>query len=67
MTVNGPRHTYECLFERLIRAKIKVESLRRKHDDRCMIELDPDYYGECTCGAAEHNAPLDAVMEELEL
>ena len=24
-----------------------------KHSDRCMIEMDPDYYGPCTCGATQ--------------
>ena len=65
--MNGPRHTYEQLLEKLIRAKIKLEALRRKHDDRCMLELDPDYYGDCTCGASPHNAVFDDVLEELEL
>lgn len=67
MTMNGPRYTYEQLFERLVRAKVKLESLRRQHDGDCMLELDPDYYGDCTCGASKHNAPFDAVMDDLTL
>lgn len=65
--VKGPIHTYEQLFEKVIRAKIKLEAQRRAHDDRCMLEIDPDYYGECTCGAKAHNAVFDAILEELEL
>ena len=55
------------LLEKIVRAKVKLESARRRHSDGCPVEYDPDYYGPCTCGASKTNAAIDAALHELEL
>lgn len=55
------------LIEKIVRAKIKLEAAQRRHSERCMVELDPEYYGPCTCGASETNSALNDVLKELEL
>lgn len=68
------KHTYEQLIEKIARARLMLETRRpkrRSHDDSCMVELDPDYYGPCTCGATRANSQADSgfddVIEELRL
>lgn len=63
----APKHTYEQLMEKIIRAKFVLQLRHVPHDDRCMLELDPDYYGECTCGAKAANAPNSELLDILEL
>lgn len=42
----------EKLLRRIFVLEQKLhEKEHPKHSDRCMIELDPDYMGPCTCGA----------------
>ena len=60
--------------EKVMRAKIMLEGKKPRragHSDRCMIDLDPDYYGPCTCGADKVNAaanesfdPIIKVLDE---
>ncbi len=63
----GPKHTYEQLLEKIVRAKVKLESSKRRHEERCMVELDPEYYGECTCGTSDHNSMISDALDELKL
>ncbi len=55
------------LMEKIIRAKIKLEGMRKAHGDRCMIEMDPEYFGPCTCGATASNSAINAALKELDL
>jgi hypothetical protein len=55
------------LIEKISRTKMKLESMLRQHSANCMLELDPDYYGPCTCGANEHNRGIQAAIKELSL
>lgn len=55
------------LIEKIIRAKIHLEKAKKHHGDRCMIELDSDYYGPCTCGASNTNSSINAALFELNL
>ena len=55
------------LIEKIVRAKVRLESAKRRHSERCMVDMDPDYMGPCTCGAESSNAAIDAALKELEL
>lgn len=59
--------TYEQLIEKMVIALAKLASLRRKHSDTCLVELDPNYMGPCRCGATEHNANLGAARAALKI
>lgn len=64
----GPKYTYEQLVEKIARARMMLEMKRPKHQshsDRCMVELDPEYYGPCTCGATSSNSQLDGMFDDV--
>lgn len=47
----------EKLRRRVAKARAELNTIpivrpRAMHSDSCMLELDPDYYGRCTCGAS---------------
>ena len=63
----GPKYTYEQLIEKIIRAKIKLQSNLQAHTDRCIIGLDPEGYDPCDCGATAYNKVFEDVINELEL
>lgn len=51
--------------EKLVRAKVKLESLQMQHSSECALETDPDYRGPCTCGASKHNEPINIALKVL--
>ena len=53
------------LHEKIIRAKVRLEELKKDHSPNCMVKTDPDYIGPCSCGARANNAAIDAVLKEL--
>jgi coenzyme F420-reducing hydrogenase gamma subunit len=55
------------LVEKIVRAKVKLEAARRRHSDRCPVDMDPEYMGPCTCGASSSNSAIDSALKELEL
>lgn len=55
------------LIEKIVRAKVKLEGAKRGHSERCMVDMDPDYMGPCTCGASTSNSAIDAALDELNL
>lgn len=63
----GAVYSYEQLLEKLVRAKVKLEGARRSHSDRCMVEVDPEYHGPCTCGASGSNSAVNEALRELKL
>lgn len=47
----------EKMRRRVAKARQELETIpiirpRVVHSSHCMIDLDPEYYGPCTCGAA---------------
>lgn len=60
-----PDYTNTQLIEKIVRAKMQLESTRVAHT--CMIDMDPDYMGPCTCGASAHNSQVEAALRELKL
>lgn len=67
-------YTYEQLVEKIVRARVMIESKKGRrvgHTMNCMLDMDPDYYGPCTCGVSKANeaaaAAFDDVLETLEL
>lgn len=65
-----PKHTYEQLIEKLVRAKVRVEAMKgpdQEHTGRC-VTSDPTGYGPpCDCGADEANSRFDDLLDELSL
>lgn len=61
------KYSYEQLLEKIIRAKIELEHLRRRHSDRCRVELDPEGFAPCDCGADGVNATVNMAIKLLEL
>ncbi len=61
------KYTYEQLVEKIVRAKIKLENQRTGHSGNCAVELDPEGYAPCNCGASGHNRNITNALEELEL
>jgi hypothetical protein len=59
----------EKLFERIIRAKVKLEELKLisgQHSSRCVVELDPEGYAPCNCGASRVRSLIDSALKSLE-
>ena len=56
----------ERLFEKIIRVKVKLENAKIKHSRNCVIDLDPEGYAPCDCGASKFNAMINDILEELE-
>lgn len=56
----------EKLFERIIRAKVKLEGMKKGHDARCVVEMDPEGFAPCNCGATTRNAVVDEILKILE-
>ena len=55
------------LIEKIVRAKVALEGAKTGHSSRCMIDMDPEYRGPCTCGADANNGAIKATLKELEL
>jgi len=55
----------EKLFERIIRAKVKLENMKTPHNMRCAIELNPEGFDPCTCGADARNAIVNEILRIL--
>jgi len=55
------------LLEKIVRAKVRLEQMKRPHSERCIVELDPDSTAPCDCGASQHNASVTAALKELSL
>lgn len=65
---NGtPNYSYEQLVEKVVRAKIQVQKIKRQeHKISCPV-YDPESYAPCNCGASAHNKTIDDVIDELKL
>lgn len=59
--------TTEKLIERIIRAKVALEELRHKlsHTRYCVIDVDPEGFSPCDCGASERLAHIDKALKAL--
>ena len=55
------------LLEKIIRAKVKLEGMKRQHATTCMVDMDPDYTGPCRCGNTDTNTKINDVLEELKI
>ena len=53
------------LGRRLGRAESALEKAKRGHADRCVIEIDPDSWAPCNCGASNANAAIDKAIRIL--
>lgn len=53
------------LIEKIARAKMMLESMRKDHSEDCMIARDPSYPGPCECGTDEHNVAVNKAIKEL--
>ncbi len=62
-----PDYTNMQLIEKIIVARTTLERAKLRHGDRCMLEMDPDYYGPCTCGRGEIIAAVESVIRGLKL
>lgn len=54
------------LFEKIIKARVKLEAMKRTCTDGCPTN-DPHMAGACRCGAIAHNAAVNAVLAELKI
>lgn len=54
------------LIQKITRATIALEALRKKHSDACPVN-DPLISGRCTCGADENNAKVSAIISDLHI
>ncbi len=52
------------LIEKMVRAKVALESGHVRHRDTCVTE-DPDSMAPCTCGAGASNASIAKALREL--
>lgn len=44
-----------ALMEKLCKGgEFVKKQIYRSHKDSCMIEMDPEYYGPCTCSKNDH-------------
>ena len=54
------------LIQKITRAMIKLEALKKTHSDTCPVN-DSHMPGKCTCGADEHNAKVADVLSDLKI
>jgi len=54
------------LIEKIIRARIRLEGLRKDHSENCPAS-DPLQAGSCRCGADTHNSKVNAVLKGLDI
>lgn len=60
-------YTYEQLVEKIVRAKVKLESSKANHSDCCPVESDPEGFAPCNCGASGINRRVQDAINELKL
>jgi hypothetical protein len=54
------------LIEKIVRAKVKIESMKRGHSHGCPAEDDTGYGApSCSCGADEINAKANSALKDL--
>lgn len=61
------RFSRDQLFQKIVRAQIKLEDMLLKHKGSCAIETDLVGFASCNCGANNHNSKVQAVLAELSL
>jgi hypothetical protein len=54
------------MFERIIRAKVKLEAQLKQHSDTCCVISDPEGRQPCNCGAEEHNRKIREILKEIQ-
>lgn len=54
------------LMEKLTRAKVMVEGLKKEHTSQCASEIG-DGPGPCNCGASDHNRKIDTILSILKI
>lgn len=60
--------TVEQLIVRMTEAKLLLQQVQReggRHSDRCVVELDPEGYAPCSCGASSRNGKIDDAIKKL--
>lgn len=55
------------LFEKIIKARVKLEAMREACSDACPTNDPHMAGGSCLCGARARNAAVDAVLAELKI
>jgi hypothetical protein len=53
------------LGRRLGKAETALEEAKTGHADRCIVEMDPESYAPCNCGASSTNAAIDKAIRIL--
>lgn len=61
------KHSYEDLIGKMAVATDRLRQKKRNHDDRCIVELDPESYAPCSCGATAYNMAIDEAIKALKL
>lgn len=51
---------------RIGQAIAELKKGKQGHNDRCRVELDPEGYAPCNCGASSTNAAIDRAIRILE-
>lgn len=60
--------TVEQLIVRMTEAKMLIQQVQREaggHSNRCAVELDPEGYAPCSCGASGRNSKIDEAIKKL--
>jgi hypothetical protein len=52
--------------KKLGRAEAALKSARRGHSSSCAVEMDPEGYTPCNCGATLANVAIDKALSELD-
>lgn len=50
---------------RIGKAIAELEKVKRGHADRCRVEMDPEGYSPCNCGASNSNSSIDRAIRIL--
>ncbi len=55
------------LIQKIIRASVKIEALKRRvHSDMCPVN-DPHIATQCTCGTDKHDRVISEILDELKI
>lgn len=62
----SPPLTEAQLIRKMARAEMALENARVNHKDNCIVELDPEGYAPCNCGATATNSRIESALIGIE-
>ena len=55
------------LISKIVESRLKATEALKEVRCTCMVDMDPDYYGPCTCKNKDARQALEKILEALKL